>query len=375
MLQIWVLNAGQGDSIVLRFENNGQSSFAVIDSNRLTGAPPPAITKLEALGAKELSFVALTHPHSDHYSGFREIFEKYDGKIKEFYTYPFGVDVVGRLKLLAEKYLKFIGSTDSETNHQKALEFIWVLKYAKDHFLEEDAWFELGGPFELLTPEGFGGVEIFSILPPRKVKGQYIQMIEKPDSWLEFNSNSSNINNLSAAFLIKYNGVEIILGGDGSYINWIDQKNRWQKVSVVTNVSVVKLPHHGSDKDCKTEILEHLFTANGKKYAIISAGGRKHPDKEVLTFLSGMKITPMCTNFSKHCGPNNGLPFLNHNVAPPLLRAINAMLEPMPNSHRACQGDICIEISDKGELAIKPELNVPCIYSQELLDLFSGIAG
>jgi metal-dependent hydrolase (beta-lactamase superfamily II) len=64
MLKVHVLNVEHGDSIIVEF--NG--SFGLIDSNRC-GQRIPALEKLQALGAERLRFVALTHPHHDHYRG------------------------------------------------------------------------------------------------------------------------------------------------------------------------------------------------------------------------------------------------------------------------------------------------------------------
>lgn len=86
MLRIHVLNVGHGDSIVLEHEDNGARSFGVIDSNGVLGQDPPALVKLRALGAKRLSFVALTHPHADHFVGLHRILKEFDGEVGRIYT-------------------------------------------------------------------------------------------------------------------------------------------------------------------------------------------------------------------------------------------------------------------------------------------------
>ena len=75
------MNVDHGDSIVLEYRASAELAFAVIDSNVKTGQKPRALEKLEMLGAQSLSFVAITHPHADHYMGMRAIMEAYKGQI------------------------------------------------------------------------------------------------------------------------------------------------------------------------------------------------------------------------------------------------------------------------------------------------------
>jgi glyoxylase-like metal-dependent hydrolase (beta-lactamase superfamily II) len=49
-----------------------------------------ALHKLRDLGATALSFVCLTHPHADHYRGFKDIIAAYNGKIGNFFLFPWG---------------------------------------------------------------------------------------------------------------------------------------------------------------------------------------------------------------------------------------------------------------------------------------------
>ena len=74
-LVVYVLNVGDGDSIVIQFpEDDDERAYAVVDCYR--GEKTEAL--LEALGATGLRFVCATHPHYDHIAGLRRIIRNFD---------------------------------------------------------------------------------------------------------------------------------------------------------------------------------------------------------------------------------------------------------------------------------------------------------
>jgi beta-lactamase superfamily II metal-dependent hydrolase len=60
---------------------------------------------------------------------------------------------------------------------------------------------------------------------------------------------------------------------------------------------VIKLPHHGSKRDCTDDSVPLFFDDRNQCYGIISANS--HPDGSVVDWLSSKGIRPLCTNFSK----------------------------------------------------------------------------
>ena len=177
MLTFYILNVGHGDSVIIEYVSSTGPVFGVIDSNRTGQNIPAALQKLRELGANKLSFVALTHPHQDHYKGLLEILEAYKGQIAGFYTFPLDHHRQGRLKELAEIYHRIYKSTDDSTIRTSLKEFVQILSHAKN-FIGLENWEEPEGFSYELAPVGFEGVEIIAILPPKKVKGTYFQMIE-----------------------------------------------------------------------------------------------------------------------------------------------------------------------------------------------------
>lgn len=366
MLSIWVLNVGHGDSIVLRYDGPSGSSFGVVDSNAKAGRPPPALEKLESLGAERLSFVALTHPHADHYTGLSKIIERFAGEIDHLYTFPVDAFIEGRRKDLAALYAKFAQSTESRTIKSQAIEFIKILRLAEEA-IGLDRWEEPAGTYNRLFPVGFEGVELIATLPPKKAKGSYFRRIVSGDYGALDYSNKQN--QLSLAFTVKYGGAEIVLGGDGTFDNWMFQRRQWQDNDIPSNATVVKLPHHGSKHDCTEGVLDHVFAESGDRVAVASADGKRHPHPETYKALADRSIKPYCTNLATECGAKVRTLLNVPDLDWTLRRYLNTYAEPKESAIQACQGDIEIRISPEEGVAIVPQFNHACPY--RLPDLFA----
>lgn len=359
MLAIHILNVGHGDSIVIEYTDpEDNKAFGVIDSNRVKNKQPPALRKLQELNAEKLSFVALTHPHADHYKGLLDILEAYQGKVDSFYTFPLDHHKEGRLKALTNIYGELYKDTDGGIPRSNLAEYVKILAHAKNHI--ED-WQEHSGHLSLLTPSGFAGIDISVIMPPSLVKGIYFEMIRSGD----FDAvEKEGLNVLSLAFLVAYRGKEVVLGGDATYKNWLKHKQLSARREEKLHADAAKLPHHGSQKECRPRIIEYIFGDNDKRFACISANGRSHPDSETLVELKRQNILPYCTNLAKDCGGQMNKVFpLDTQIDPKLLLYLNRVMdESLVDSQQPCQGDITITIDNDGALSVTPERDLPCPY-------------
>src|ERR1700733_6767851 len=99
MLIFYILNVEHGLSVVVEYQRNGSSRFGVIDSNARSGETPKALNKLRQLDAQSLSFICLTHPHRDHFSGLFSVIQNFRGKIDAFYSFPMGDLLTHRKRL------------------------------------------------------------------------------------------------------------------------------------------------------------------------------------------------------------------------------------------------------------------------------------
>lgn len=381
MLRFHILNVGQGDSIVVESDNVGEKSFGVIDSNAISGQTPKALDKLKELGAKNLSFICMTHPHRDHYRGLSHILEHYAGKIDQFLMFPAGDYIGANVKKLAKKYRKIIASQDDPSITLDATEFIKILMLAQ----KTTDMQECTGPYNNIAVNGFIDTNIHCILPFRKFKGIYLERISNDDPTI---FESENENNLSVALQFRHKGVSVILGGDATHKNWSERLN-WEKGDRrldSVHSHAVKMPHHGSEKDCSKEMLDVAYSAENfskdneiddevdnenKRYAFISANGVKHPSESVLRELERRGILPYCTNLHKSCGANIHQLINVIGIEPVLGKYLNQLSS--DESYMSCQGDITFTINDDGTCNLDREANVPCGFRGEFKGLFAGL--
>lgn len=342
MLRIHILDVGHGDSIVLEFRStSGSKSFAVIDSNCSPDSTPRALDLLQSLGATRLSFVAITHPHADHYMGMRAILEHFSGNIDSLYTFPIRHERED-IKRLVSAYKSHAESTDDKDQQKRSLELAYILLRARSAATD---WEDPTGTKTSITASGFGDVKISTLLPPAKVKGEFFEKILAG----KFEPEKPQLNDLSMAFLVEYAGQQIILAGDGTYSNWMYQAKRWKMGGQECSSVAVKVPHHGSKYDCNSAVLNVLFGDEHHQHAdavaCISANGKTHPAPEVLDEIVRRGIRPYCTNLARRCGANRRNLVTASQTDPVLLRLLNSASVDTDSSSQSCQGDIILELS------------------------------
>lgn len=74
MLQVLVIDVGQGDSILLSFENGGTM---LIDAGTKQSASA-VLAALERHGTQQIDILIATHPHADHIGGMSDVIAQYD---------------------------------------------------------------------------------------------------------------------------------------------------------------------------------------------------------------------------------------------------------------------------------------------------------
>lgn len=67
-------DVGQGDSILIEFEKDSKLKIGIIDCN-VKGRHNPIVDYLRSLKDFSIEFIILSHPHTDHFSGFLDLLE------------------------------------------------------------------------------------------------------------------------------------------------------------------------------------------------------------------------------------------------------------------------------------------------------------
>ena len=208
--------------------------------------------------------------------------------------------------------------------------------------------------------------------PPKKVRGVYFEKI------IEQNAESllgNDLNDLSVVLKVVAFGKTLILGGDATYENWLNDmktmKRAKKRDDVGYDANIVKLPHHGSKKDNKEDVIHFLYSDKSKKtFAGISANGHQHPNQEVLIALEKEGIKPYCTNLTPMCGANvTEIKTLPANIEPKLAKWIKE-LSPDASVIQPCQGNITFTIKPHQDISIQRQFNAPCKFRGEFSKLF-----
>ncbi|QND39087.1 hypothetical protein HB771_17240 [Rhizobium leguminosarum bv. viciae] len=370
MLKLHFLNVENGDCTIVEYlSQSGERDFGVVDCNRTPTRHSPALEKLRALGAEKLSFVCITHPDKDHFSGIYDVLTAYRGSIDAFYTYPLGPVLAD--KELLKRYLRQIAAIakrgDNQDITRRYSELMQIIKFGYEEFAENGTWFELTGDFDTLGIDGFNDVEFFGIMPPKKVKGQMVQEILGTDP---ADIRSLNNNSISSALLLRYGGRTITLGGDATNENWQAHRRYRERARVSISSNAVKLPHHGSRYDNKRATLEDFFQGMNPAIAVISADGRRHPDYEIFQELDRLGCRRLCTNV---CNPDERALkriYQNEELSKRLNHLLNVYTQPHQSRAVACKGDITIIVRASGEVSYETELNsvCPCTHFDDLLE-------
>jgi len=72
VVKVTFKNVGQGDSVLLEWVSNDIPKIAIVDCN-LYQSTNPVLEYIIQQEIKEIEFIILSHPHTDHFSGFYQV--------------------------------------------------------------------------------------------------------------------------------------------------------------------------------------------------------------------------------------------------------------------------------------------------------------
>lgn len=281
-LEVHVLGAGKGESIVIKLPNG---VWGVVDCYASSASDPlsnPTISFLKSKGVEQLEFLCLTHPHDDHFFGMTTLLDQF--KPKEFWRAcclsP------EHVKILA-KYYQIAGiaeGNDQFTSSSKELVRIYAQVRAKAKMQE----IKVKRAQSLMTlypdPAAMTGEFQIDCIGPsgseiERYEGAVWTCINEKDEIVESLPRSLH-NKVSLVLKLVYGETCVLLGGDL-------EKSGWQEVIKEYGAGklaacAVKVSHHGSPNGY-CDGLWRYFAANGKPVAII-APSRSHrlPTPEAL---------------------------------------------------------------------------------------------
>lgn len=347
MLSVWVLNAGQGDSIVIRFPDN---SWGLVDSNAPPNSDgPPALKILRENNVRSLSFVCLTHPHADHYSGLAKILSHYEGHVGAFWM--FNIDSAHIRKFLWSQYQK---NATTPTRREKYVELETIFKLFRKMEKAGLAYRLIGG----LRLPPCGGVTIDCLGPLPRDIGEYQNQLARSKEPQNYRADE---NLLSCVLRLRYGTSTMLLSSDAPTRSWpaVWKETKKRQESFVANA--VKVSHHGSQYGHHEEIWKKMVAPQGTHAAISCGVGHGHPHLPVLKSLFALGVRLHCTNFPEHCASRKPLDLSKLRGLPEPVKLRLFMLDQSSSTSLSpCNGDIRFDFTPEGTCTVSNEFEGFC---------------
>lgn len=277
MIKIRFLNVGQGDSLILEWENEGAMLYGIIDAHIYDGVSP-TLKYIESKSIENIEFIILSHLHFDHFSAIADLFEYFiANNIKVNYfchtIAPLVGDIYDKIyttQALAASIVRFFETYEKFDKHIKSL--IHISSSSKSIPLDDNTTLEFYAPDARIY-------EKMSIQLSRK---RNIQPTTHAD-----------INKLSCIIALENKTNAVILSADSVKMSFRMIRNLINK-----RVELIQIPHHGSRYN-----IDEKFWSNLQKIknapAIISAGDEpkdKIPDKETVEYFDKLGFKVYSTN-------------------------------------------------------------------------------
>jgi beta-lactamase superfamily II metal-dependent hydrolase len=285
-------NVGQGDSIIIEWDDQGANKIGVIDCN-LYDNKNPVVDYLTTKSIREIDFIVLSHFHYDHFSGMPELFKfciDKNIKIKRFFH------------TLAEQVLQIYNKISTSKKVENAsVDFFHYFE-----LLSKNVDVDISVNFHT-TPIKLSETILLSFLgPSEKTAKNIATQINRKVNTKEFSYD--DINKFSTIIHIQNNDVGVLLTADSvkacyrNLLKYLDKE-----------IILVQAPHHGSFSN----IYPNFWNSLPKREncpAVFSVGYEpkdKLPNKETVEFIDSLGFEVHSTNpsygISEHFGQNQSM--------------------------------------------------------------------
>jgi len=281
-------DVGQGDSIILEWEDGDQKKIGIIDCNRKYGKNP-VMEHIKVGQYKEIEFIILSHPHTDHYSGMSELLTWIGNN--GIIVNSFGHTV----HLLASDYYKYLNGLEAGTMAKGELQKLFdKVDESVNSGTIKKIDFIIEGTVRDIKEE----VRMKCLSPSKTEAEIYMKEVDlQPVKNSTKASASANL--LSTIFKISIGDHYYLLTSDSESITF----ERLLKEDIHVNLhkkklKLVQVPHHGASVNHCGPFWDYI-TYVEKPDAAISAGLHetyKHPHLPVLKAFHEKGYAIHCTN-------------------------------------------------------------------------------
>jgi len=232
-LEVEFLNVNQGDSIIIKWEIEGQLKIGLVDCH--TDNLSPTLQFIKDHSIKEIEFILISHPHFDHFSGVVELLSYCEGRAK-----PISIKELG---FTFDSAVSIAYADLSSRKAEGLLEFFEFLRVQSRKKKIENK--TILHSFPLNNETKSKSFEEFTIdfLAPR-----HDQIISIATSYGRFMSGriktEPNLNNYSSILELRKNDSSVLLTSDAPISAFKSLEKYYSTRERIFNL--VQIPHHGS---------------------------------------------------------------------------------------------------------------------------------
>lgn len=279
MLKITFKNVGQGDSIIIEWEINGEKHLGIIDSN-LYNEGNPVLEHLKEKTPEVIDFIILTHFHYDHFSGFSEVFR-------------YCIDKKIKVKIFAHTLISHVFDIYNRIFTSKKIEkAVSVFFNVIDDFidiLEEDV-VEVNSRTASIKLTDKVSLSFYA--PSGKVGLQFAKNMSR--KYVNIQYSGPDINKLSIISALEDSDKVVLLTSD-AVRNSFKFENKFSSKRLIA----IQIPHHGSFNNINPNFWNSV-NKNDSCPAILSVGDEpkdKLPNKETVEYFDKQGYDIHSTNF------------------------------------------------------------------------------
>lgn len=270
-------NVGQGDSILIEWENEGKNNIGIIDCN-LYDNKNPILDYLSQNSITEIEFIILSHFHYDHFSGMPDLFK---------YCIEKKIKINWFLHTLAEHVLQIYDKIFTSKKIEKAVKDFFYFYELLDKNISNDLSVNFHtAPFRLADK-----ISMLFLGPSEKTGKNIATQINRKVNTKEFFY--ADINKFSTITYIQNNDCSILITSDsvkGCYRNLHKFINK--------EITLIQAPHHGSFANIYPNFWNALVKKD-KCPVVFSVGYEpkdKLPNKETVEFFEKLGFDVFSTN-------------------------------------------------------------------------------
>lgn len=278
-MKITFKDVGQGDSIIIEWEDDRINKIGIIDCKK-KGNTNPVINHLEEAGYAEIEFIILSHPHADHYSGFLELFQYIKNK-------RINVNLFGNtLKEIRPGYWEWFEVSSEDTRVLAEIvresEELSEMGLLKKHFYVQE-----------FTKVPVKGIEMFALSPSHTEIRTYQNEV-KFDAIKNKKHASKAANYLSSLFYLKEGDNLVLLTSDveKETFNRLHNEGHFNECLFC----LCQAAHHGSYNNYDDAFWDNLKTIEEKNVVFSSGLNEQYKHPHLVTVKSfvrnGYKINP-----------------------------------------------------------------------------------